>query len=291
MNVSMGERASILIQALPYIQEYIGKVIVVKYGGAAMANGSIREAVVEDLVLMSCVGIKVVVVHGGGPEITETLRKMGKETTFIDGLRYTDDETMDVVQMVLAGKVNKHLVSLIGKKGGKGVGLCGMDGGLMTARKYAPDGKDLGFVGEPESVNPELIEKALQSGYIPVIATVAPGEDWEPYNVNADTAAAAIAASLGAEKLVLLTDVPGIMRDLADSETLIRSANRDEVRQLKNSGIIKGGMIPKVDCCLAALAGGVSRAHIIDGRIPHSLLIEIFSDEGIGTMFTEVDDD
>jgi acetylglutamate kinase len=291
MTVTMVERASILIQALPYIQQYIGKVIVVKYGGAAMANGSVREAVIEDLVLMSCVGIKVVVVHGGGPEITDTLRKMGKETSFVDGLRYTDEETMDVVQMVLAGKVNKQLVSLIGKKGGKGVGLCGMDGGLMTAKRYTPCDKDLGFVGEPDAINPELIEKALQSGYIPVVATVAPDKDWEPYNVNADTAAAAIAAALGAEKLVLLTDVPGIMRDIADSETLIRATNRSEVKELKKAGIIKGGMIPKVDCCLAALAGGVARAHIIDGRVPHSLLIEIFSDEGIGTMFTEVDDD
>jgi acetylglutamate kinase len=283
--MTYSERAAILAQALPYIQEFRGKTVVVKYGGAAMVNESLRAAVAEDLVLMSCVGIRTVLVHGGGPEIDAMLRRLGKEPVFVNGLRYTDEETMEVVQMVLAGKVNKDLVGLIQRAGGKAQGLCGLDGGLLAAAKKAGDA-DLGLVGEIEGVKVDVLEAALQGGFIPVVATVAGGVGNDPksYNVNADTAAAAIAVALKAEKLLLLTDVPGILRDVKDSGTLIKELPRSGVARLQEDGVLSKGMIPKVECCARAVDGGVGRAHIIDGRVPHSLLVEIFSDAGIGTM-------
>jgi acetylglutamate kinase len=285
MSMIDSDRAAVLAQALPYIQQYRGKTIVVKYGGAAMVNESLRAAVAEDLVLMSCVGIRTVLVHGGGPEIDAMLRRLGKEPAFVNGLRYTDEETMEVVQMVLCGKVNKDLVGLLQRAGGKALGLCGLDGGLLAASKKA--GKsDLGLVGEIEEVRAEALRAALDGGFVPVVATVAGGVGADPksYNVNADTAAAAIAVALGAEKLILLTDVPGILRDVEDSGTLIKELPRSGVAALQEEGILTKGMIPKVECCAKAVDGGVGRAHIIDGRVPHSLLVEIFSDAGIGTM-------
>lgn len=284
MGIRDSERATILAQALPYIQRFRGKTVVVKYGGAAMVNEGLRAAVAEDLILMGCVGIRTVLVHGGGPEIDAMLRRLGKEPVFVGGLRYTDEETMDVVQMVLAGKVNKDLVGLIQRAGGKALGLCGLDGGILAAEKLTR--ADLGLVGEIKEVRVEAIRAALDGGFIPVVATVAGGVGSDPksYNVNADTAAAAIAVALGAEKLLLLTDVPGILRDVKDDGTLIKELPRSEIAALEKEGILSKGMIPKVECCAKAVDGGVSRAHIIDGRVPHSLLIEVFSDVGIGTM-------
>ena len=284
MNISNSDRAQVLVQALPYIQEYTGKTVVVKYGGNAMVNDDLKDAVMSDIVLMQLVGINVVVVHGGGPEISETLCKMGKESRFIKGLRFTDAETIDVVQMVLAGKVNKALVQLLERHGGKAVGLCGLDGGMLKAEKLAGP-EDLGFVGEISAVSTEIIEHATGGGYVPVIATVAAGKDGEVYNINADIAAARIAAELGAAKLILMTDIRGLLRDKDDEGSLIPVVNVSDVTRLKNEGIISGGMIPKIDCCVEAVRRGVGRAHIIDGRTPHSILIELFSDEGIGTMF------
>ncbi len=294
MGISVNDKAAILAQALPYIQRYRGKTIVVKYGGAAMVNESLRAAVAEDLVLMSCVGIRTVLVHGGGPEIDAMLRRLGKEPVFIGGLRYTDEETMEVVQMVLAGKVNKELVGLIQRAGGRALGLCGLDGGLLAAErrsKAGPDGSpgaDLGLVGEIVEVRVEVLEAALGGGFVPVVATVAGGVGSDPksYNVNADTAAADIAIALGAEKLLLLTDVPGILRDLRDDGTLIKEIRRSELDDYVKGGIVSKGMIPKVECCARAVDGGVGRAHIIDGRSPHSLLVELFSDAGVGTMIS-----
>jgi acetylglutamate kinase len=294
LGITDNAKAAILAQALPYIQRYSGKTVVVKYGGAAMVNESLRAAVAEDLVLMSCVGIRTVLVHGGGPEIDAMLRRLGKEPVFVGGLRYTDEETMEVVQMVLAGKVNKDLVGLLQRAGGKALGLCGLDGGLLAAERRVKglDGKgkavaaDLGLVGEIKEVRVEVILAALNGGFIPVVATVAGGVGGDPksYNVNADTAAAAIAVALGAEKLLLLTDVPGILRDVKDDGTLIKELPRSGIAELERQGILSKGMIPKVECCARAVDGGVGRAHIIDGRVPHSLLVEVFSDGGIGTM-------
>lgn len=285
MAYSLMDRATVLNEALPYIQQYNKKTIVVKYGGNAMVSEELRRAVISDIVLLSLVGIRVVVVHGGGPEITEMLVKTGKESRFVNGLRYTDQETMDVVQMVLCGKVNKDLVSLIGNLGGAALGLCGMDGGMIRARKLE-DGKfDYGLVGDITDVSPKPVIDALQSGFIPVISSVAQGMDGSAaYNINADTAASKIASSLGAEKLILLTDVPGIMRDMKDENSLLRVVNVSDVPMLVKEGIITGGMIPKVDCCVEAVRRGVKRATILDGRIKHSILIEIFSDTGVGTM-------
>jgi len=285
MTVTDSERAEILAQALPYIKRYAGKTVVVKYGGAALVNESARAVVAQDLALMSCVGIRTVLVHGGGPEIDATLRRLGKEPEFVGGLRYTDEETMDVVEMVLAGKVNKDLVAVIGRQGGKAVGLCGADGCLLPAHRLEK-GPDLGLVGEIEGVNREILDLALGAGFIPVVATVAmgTGDDERLYNVNADTAAAEIAVALGAEKFILLTDVPGILRDPSDEGTLIQELRHGEVASLVESGVVTKGMIPKVRCCVRAVEGGVKRAHIIDGRSPHSLLLEVFSDRGIGTM-------
>ena len=282
--MNLNDRASILVQSLPYIQQYNGKIIVVKYGGNAMVSEELRETVINDIVLMKCVGFKPIVVHGGGPDISNFLERLGEKSQFINGLRYTDENAIDVVQMVLGGKVNKDLVSLIEKAGGKAIGLCGMDGSLLKAKKLE-GAVDLGYVGEITKVNTDILDMALSSGYIPVVGSVALGEDDNClYNINADLCAAKIAAALKAEKLVLLTDVPGVMRDPSDISTLISILRLHHVPKLAFEGIIKGGMIPKIDCCVEAIRMGVERAHIIDGRIPHSLLLELFSHEGIGTM-------
>ncbi|HIR56310.1 MAG TPA: acetylglutamate kinase [Candidatus Gallacutalibacter pullicola] len=284
MEISNQNRAQVLVQALPYIQKYAGKTVVVKYGGNAMINNELKDAVMSDLVLMQLVGINVVLVHGGGPEITAMLKKIGKESKFVGGMRYTDEETIDIVQMVLAGKVNKDLVQFLEQHGGKAVGLCGLDGSMLKAEKIASK-EDLGFVGEITEVNTQVITDTTEKGYLPIISTVAGGYHGEVYNINADVAAARIAAGLGAVKLILMTDIRGLLRDKDDESTLIPVVNVSEVPKLKRDGIISGGMIPKIDCCVEAVRRGVGRAHIIDGRIPHSILIELFSDEGIGTMF------
>lgn len=285
VNVNV-QRANILSQALPYIQKFNGKTIVIKYGGNAMINEDLKNAVIRDIVLMNCIGIKVVVVHGGGPEINDFLNKIGKESKFVNGLRVTDEETIDVVQMVLAGKVNKDLVSLIDKNGGKAVGLCGIDADLLKAKKYeTPEGNDIGYVGEIVEVNDSIIEHCLSGGYIPVISTVALGQDdGRVYNVNADTVAAKISIKLKAEKFILISDVPGLLRDPKDETTLISQLNIKDVPELARKKVITGGMIPKIDCCIEAVEGGVHRTHIIDGRVTHSLLLEVFSNEGVGTM-------
>ena len=285
MKISTADRAQVLTQALPYIKQYAGKTVVIKYGGNAMISDELKSAVMEDIVLLSTVGIKVVLVHGGGPEINEMLAKIGKESTFVNGLRYTDRETMEVVEMVLAGKVNKGLVQRLEQQGGRAIGLCGLDGGMLKAVKMRGEA-DLGFVGEITHVNVTLIRNALETGTIPVVATVAAGErDGETYNVNADIAASHIASAMCAEKLVLMTDVRGLLKDKDDEESLISVVHVSDVPSLKKQNIIKGGMIPKIDCCVEAVRRGVKRTHIIDGRIPHSLLIEMLTDEGIGTMF------
>lgn len=278
------KRAKILIQAMPYIKKYSGETVVVKYGGNAMINEDLKSAVMSDLVLMQLVGINVVLVHGGGPEINSMLTAVGKESKFENGMRVTDKETIDIVQMVLAGKVNKNLVQLLESRGGKALGLCGLDGRLLMAEKLVST-VDLGYVGEIKEVNPEPLNNAISSGYIPIVATVAGGYDGNVYNINADIAAAHIASKLGAKKLILMTDIRGLLRDVNDEESLISVVNVSEVPMLKRDGIIKGGMIPKIDCCVEAVRSGVNRAHIIDGRLEHSILLELFSDEGIGTMF------
>ena len=284
MNHSMVEQARILSEALPYIQRFHGKTVVVKYGGGAMLSDELRRAVISDIVLLSLVGIKVVVVHGGGPEINALLNKIGKEPVFVDGLRYTDDETMEVVQMVLCGRVGKQLTQLIGEQGGRALGLSGLDGRMMVAKKLS-DGKDLGWVGELTDVDPAPVQLAIEGDYIPVVSTVACGEQQGTvYNINADIGAAKLASALKAEKLILLTDVRGLLRNREDENTLISSVALSEVENLMREGIISGGMIPKVECCASAVRQGVTRAHILDGRIPHSMLIEILSDEGIGTV-------
>lgn len=281
------EKANILIEALPYIQKYYNKTVVIKYGGNAMLNPDLKDAVMSDVVLLKLVGINVVLVHGGGPEINQMLKAVGKESRFVNGLRYTDEETMDIVQMVLCGKVNKDLVSLIAGRGGKAVGLCGMDGKLFSAKKLADDGFDYGYVGEVTDVNTESVNTVISQGFIPVVATVAKGDDYDgAYNINADTAAAKLAEKLKAEKLILLTDVIGLLSDKNDEDTLIPVLKPDDVASYRQKGIISGGMIPKIECCKEAVENGVKRAHIIDGRIKHSLLIEMLSDRGVGTMIT-----
>ena len=275
-------RAQVLAEALPYIQKYYGKTIVIKYGGSAMISRELREAVISDIILLHLVGVHVVVVHGGGPEISDMLKKIGKESHFVDGLRYTDRETMDVVQQVLCGKVNKNLVATLNRRGGRAIGLCGLDAGLFQARLL--DAK-CGLVGELARVDPAPVRDCLTAGYIPVVSTVAQGVDGEnAYNINADTAAARLAVALGAEKLILLPVVHGLLRDPADESTLLQKVGLSEVPLLVREGVIQGGMIPKVDCCVEAVRSGVERTHILDGRIPHSILIELLSDEGIGTM-------
>ena len=281
------DRAQVLAEALPYIQKYSGKTIVVKYGGNAMISEDLRRAVISDIVLLNLVGIRVVVVHGGGPEINEMLTKIGKESKFVDGLRYTDEETMDIVQQVLCGRVNKNLVATLNRMGGRAVGLCGMDGGMFQAKQLS---EKLGLVGEIHHVDPSPVTDALDDGYIPVVSTVAQGVDADTaYNINADTAASKLAAAMGAEKLILLTDVRGLLRNPRDEETLIHVVHTYDVPGLVAQGIISGGMIPKMECCVDAIAGGVERVHILDGRIPHSILIELLSDEGIGTMLKKED--
>lgn len=284
--ISNKDWTDVLVQALPYIKQYWGKTIVVKYGGNAMINEELKQGVMEDLVLMSLVGIRTVLVHGGGPEINSALEKIGKESKFVNGLRYTDDETMEIVQQVLAGKVNKEIVSLLGKAGGRAIGLCGVDGGMLKAVKMTSNGADLGYVGEVTSVDPSVINHMLADGFIPVISTVATGEngDTHSYNINADTAAAKIAVALKAEKFVQMTNVPGILRDVNAPDSLIHVLDRKDIPKLVEDGIISSGMIPKVDCCVEALNGGVLRTHIIDGRVSHALLLEVFSDRGVGTM-------
>ncbi len=282
--MDISQRAKVLVQAMPYIKKYSGETIVVKYGGNAMINEELKSAVMSDLVLMQLVGINVVLVHGGGPEINAMLNAVGKESKFENGMRVTDKETIDIVQMVLAGKVNKSLVQLLESHGGQALGFCGLDGRLLMAEKLISS-VDLGYVGEIKEVNPEPLERAMENGYIPIVATVAGGYDGNVYNINADLAAAQIAAKLGAKKLILMTDIRGLLRDVNNDESLISVVNVSEVPMLKRDGIIKGGMIPKIDCCVEAVRNGVSRAHIIDGRLEHSILLELFSDEGIGTMF------
>lgn len=282
--MDISKRAKILVQAMPYIKKYAGETIVVKYGGNAMINEDLKTAVMSDLVLMQLVGINVVLVHGGGPEINAMLDAVGKESKFENGMRVTDKETIDIVQMVLAGKVNKSLVQLIESQGGNAIGFCGLDGRLLMAEKIISSA-DLGFVGEIKEVNPAPIEMAMRDGYIPIISTIAGGYDGNVYNINADLAAAQIAAKLGAKKLILMTDIRGLLRDVHDEDSLISVVNVSEVPMLKRDGIIKGGMIPKIDCCVEAVRNGVNRAHIIDGRLEHSILLELFSDDGIGTMF------
>ena len=283
MEITNADRAKVLVQALPYIRQYYGQTLVIKYGGNAMINEELKQAVMSDIVLMQLIGVNVVLVHGGGPEISAMLKKIGKESRFVNGLRYTDEETMDVVQMVLAGKVNKDLVQLLQRNSGRALGLCGMDGGMLRAEK-ATASEDLGYVGEIVDVNPQIIIDTMDKGYIPVISTVAAGVDGHAYNINADIAAAHIAAKLNAKKLILMTDIRGLLRDRNDESTLIPVVNVSSVPKLQHDGIISGGMIPKIQCCVEAVRRGVSRAHIIDGRIAHSILIELLTDEGIGTM-------
>ena len=284
--VSDEMKAQVLTAALPYIQKYYGKTVVVKYGGNAMINPELKQAVMSDIILLTLVGIKIVLIHGGGPEISSMLKKLGIESKFVNGLRYTDKETAEVVQMVLAGKTNKDLVSLVERCGGKAVGLCGIDGAMIKAKPMEED-FDYGFVGDITDIDPKPIEKVLQEGYIPVIATVGIDDDGQVYNINADTAAAEIAAALNAENIITLSDIPGLLRDVNDPTTLISEIHVDEVTSLIESGIISGGMIPKMKSCEKAVRSGVKKAVMIDGRIPHSILIEMFSDEGIGTLMTK----
>lgn len=280
-NIATSKRAKVLVQALPYIQKYWNRVVVIKYGGHAMTNESLKAQVMEDIVLLQLVGIRIVLVHGGGPEISRTLSTLGIESNFVDGLRVTDKETMDVVQMVLAGKVNKGLVNLIGTTGGKAMGVCGIDGGLVTARAKRAD---LGFVGEITSVNIDTITDLLERGYIPVISSIASDAEGNVYNINADAMAARISGALGAECLISMTDVPGIMTDINKPESLIPMVDIADSVELFRQGVISGGMIPKVESCIEALTYGVKKVFILDGRVPHSILLEMLTDEGSGTM-------
>ena len=275
------ERAEVLAQALPYIKKYTGKIIVVKYGGNAMIDETLKQQVMGDIVLLWLIGVKVVLVHGGGPEINDMMSRLGKEVTFVDGLRVTDKETADIVQMVLAGKVNKTLVTLLEKHGGYAMGICGMDGHLIEA---APKDERLGYVGEIVAVNPQPILDLLEKGYIPVVSTLGIDRDGNNYNINGDTAAAYLAGALGAERLIMMTDIAGVLRDKNDPSTLIPDITLEEAAALKAEGIISGGMIPKVDCCITAIEQGVRKVVIMDGRVPHSILMETLTDEGAGTM-------
>ena len=284
---SHAQQAQTLVEALPYIQKFTGKTIVVKYGGNAMISEELRRDVMSDIILLSLVGIRVVVVHGGGPEISDMLKRLNHPSHFVDGLRYTDETTMEVVQSILCGKVNKNLVAQLNRLGGKAIGLCGMDGELFQAVQLD---EKYGLVGRVTGVNPDSVKTALENGYIPVVSTVAQGMDADTaYNINADTAAAQLAAALGAEKFILLTDIRGLLRDPKDESTLIHAVHTYDVPKLIEEGVISGGMIPKMECCVDAIAGGVDRVHIIDGRIPHSILIELLSDHGIGTMLKKED--
>ena len=285
-QLSNALRAEVLIHALPYIQKYTDKIIVVKYGGNAMINEELKDAVMGDIVLLSAIGIKVVLVHGGGPEITNMLERDGKETKFVDGLRVTDSETVEIVQMVLAGKINKNLVQHLQLKGGKAIGLCGIDGNMIEAQCM---NEKLGFVGDITSINVDPITDVLEKGYIPVISTIGCDAEGNVYNINADTAASKIAGILKAESLISMTDVAGILHDKDDPDSLISKVLVSEAPQLMAQGVISGGMIPKVECCIEAIRRGVKKVFIIDGRIPHAILIETLTDEGIGTMFVSGD--
>ena len=284
VNITNAQRAEVLTQALPYIQKYYGKIVVIKYGGNAMINESLKQQVMEDIVLLSLIGVKVVLVHGGGPEITEMLKKIGKESVFVEGLRVTDMETAEVVQMVLAGKINKSLVNLLEIKGGKAMGISGIDGHMIEA---TPKDERLGFVGRITGVNTEPITDLLDHGYIPVVSTVGCDGDGNVYNINADTAAAYIAGRMKAERMILMTDIAGVLKDKDDPSSLIPCIDTKEAVELFNDGTISGGMIPKVECCLDAINRGVNKVIIMDGRVPHALLIETLTDEGAGTMVTE----
>ena len=284
MEISNATRASVLVHALPYIQEYTGKIVVIKYGGNAMVNEKLKDSVMRDIILLSLVGVKVVLVHGGGPEITAMLDKVGKKSEFSNGLRVTDSETVDIVQMVLAGKVNKSLVNLIELKGGRAIGLSGIDGHMITAKMKD---EKLGFVGSVTEVNVQPVTDVLEKGYIPVISTIGCDDEGNVYNINADTAAAKIAGALGAESLISMTDICGILEDKDDESTLISEIKVSDAPALIEKGIISGGMIPKAECCINAIKWGVRRVFIIDGRIPHSILIEMLTNEGIGTMFID----
>ena len=279
---SNAQRAEVLTQALPYIQQYNGKIVVVKYGGNAMINEQLKEQVMEDIVLLHLVGVKVVLVHGGGPEISELMTRLGKKTEFVDGLRVTDKEAVEIVQMVLAGKVNKSLVNLLEMKGGKAMGISGMDGRLIEAKMR---NASLGYVGSITNVNIEPVTDLLEKGYIPVVSTLGCDRDGNTYNINGDTAAAFIAGALGADRLIMMTDIAGILRDRDNADTLIPLITVDEAVELFRQGVISGGMIPKVDCCIDAINRGVKKVIIMDGRVPHSILMEILTDEGAGTMF------
>lgn len=284
MEISNATRASVLVHALPYIQEYTGRIVVIKYGGNAMVNEKLKDSVMRDIILLSLVGVKVVLVHGGGPEITAMLDKVGKKSEFLNGLRVTDSETVDIVQMVLAGKVNKSLVNLIELKGGKAIGLSGIDGHMIKAKMKD---EKLGFVGSVEEVNVQPVIDVLEKGYIPVISTIGCDGEGNVYNINADTAAAKIAGALGAESLISMTDICGILKDKDDESTLISEIKIGDAPELIKSGVISGGMIPKAECCINAIKWGVRRVFIIDGRVPHSILIEMLTNEGIGTMFID----
>lgn len=280
------ERAKIIIEALPYIKKYFGKVVVIKYGGNAMISPELCDSVIDDIMLLGLVGIKVILVHGGGPDINDMLKKIGKKSEFINGLRYTDQETMNVVQAVLCGKINKELVAKITHKGGKALGICGIDNGLLSAKALdRGDGVDYGLVGEIVGVNTDILKDAMDNNYVPVVASVAVGVDGnDSYNVNADTAAAKIAAALRAEKFILLTDTSGVLRDPSDPTSRINVIHPYEIKRYIDSGIVSGGMIPKLTCCADAISGGVTRTHILDGRVPHSIIIEMLTDAGAGTM-------
>ncbi len=283
MEITNEQRAKILVEALPYIQKYYGKVLVIKYGGNAMVDDILKDSVMQDVALLSLIGIKVVLVHGGGPEINAAFNAYNKETIKVDGLRFTDEEGASIVQMVLAGKVNKDLVKILGVRGAKAMGLSGMDGRMIECKFKNKD--KYGYVGDVINVNPEIIYTALDHGYIPVISTVGCDAEGNSYNINADTAAAQIAGALKAEAFIAVTDIKGLLRDKNDDSTLISSINVSELKSLEKQGIIDGGMIPKVECCVEAIRRGVNKVFIIDGRVPHSLLIEVLTDEGMGTMF------
>ena len=283
MSIDIAKRAEVLIQALPYIQNYYGKTVVVKYGGSAMEDEALKKAVMGDVVLLTLVGIKIVLVHGGGPEVSATLKKLGKESVFVGGLRVTDKETVEVAQMVLAGKVNKGLVNLIQNVGGRAVGISGMDGHLIEAQMLD---EKLGYVGEIVAIHPEPIKDLLEKGYIPVVSTLGCDKAGNIYNINADTAAAFIAGALEAESLINMTDTKGVLMDAADPQSLIPRLSLSDIPRLQESGVVTGGMIPKLECCAHAVEKGANRAFIIDGRLPHAILIEMLTDEGIGTMVT-----
>ncbi len=287
-HFSNAQRAEVLTQALPYIKRYNGKTVVIKYGGNAMVNEHLKEQVMEDIVLLWLIGVKVVLVHGGGPEISDLMAKLGKEPKFVNGLRVTDKETVDIVQMVLAGKVNKSLVSHLESKGGNAMGISGIDGALIKATMKDPN---LGYVGNITSVNITPVEDLLGKGYIPVISTVASDDEGNVYNINGDTAAARIAGALGAERLIMMTDIAGLLKDKDDPSTLIPHVTIKEAEELKKQGVISGGMIPKIDCCIDAISHGVKNVVIMDGRVPHSILMEILTNEGAGTMVKGNNDD